>query len=322
MKPIARNLLTLYADLAQAIMANPVRPAVISRRLEGGKRRFYASFKDGAMRQQTYVGTLGDPEAEAKVAAFRRAAIDARNCRKTVSIIKRSGISAPDIETGRLLDVLANAGVFDRGASLIGTVAYQLYPCVVGARLMDGTLMTQDAAIAVSRLAVPHFANSEDMGMILKRADPTFAPRMNFDDRLPKAFVTASGLVFEFITTQGRSDGPLTIKGLGVAAVPLRFMEYLLEDPIEAVALYGPGVRVRVPDPARYAVHKLIVSQLRQPHSPKREKDVWQARELFAAIGAREPDRIEDAIADARGRGVKWRKFVDSGLDILARQPQ
>ena len=38
-------------------------------------------------------------------------------------------------------------------------------------------------------------------------------------------------------------------------------MEYLAEESIEAVVLYGIGVLVRVPPPLRDAVHKLLIAQ-------------------------------------------------------------
>ncbi len=45
----------------------------------------------------------------------------------------------------------------------------------------------------------------------------------------------------------------------GAAAIPLRFLDYLIHEPIRAVLLHGAGVPVLVPSPERYAIHKLIV---------------------------------------------------------------
>lgn len=53
------------------------------------------------------------------------------------------------------------------------------------------------------------------------------------------------------------------IRQLGVPAIPLRFIDYLIEESLPAVALGRRPVLVRVPQPARYAVHKLILSQER-----------------------------------------------------------
>ena len=313
MKPIALNLLTLYADLAQS-MPDGVQAGTISRRLEGGRRRLYATIRDGVIKRQVYLGSVGDPAAESKAEAHRRAAGDARNRRKIVSILKRSGIPAPDLETGRLLEVLANAGLFERGAVLIGTVAFQLYPLVVGAILPGGAGMTQDADLAVTRLAVPHLGAGVHLDEILRRADPSYVAIMTREEKLPKEFRSSSGFAVALLTTRGRVHAHLQIKELGCAAVPIRFMEYLIEDTIEVVALYGRGVKVRVPDPVRYAVHKLIIGQQRRGRSIKADKDFWQARELIGVLRLRNPDALDDAISDAEDRGRTWKSLVRNGL--------
>jgi hypothetical protein len=55
------------------------------------------------------------------------------------------------------------------------------------------------------------------------------------------------------------------------------------------------SVMVRVPVPERYAIHKLIVSQLRHKTSSKPEKDLRQAAVLIEALVERYPGAIEDA---------------------------
>ena len=65
MRMIPLNLLTLYADLAQRVSAGDVPAASITRRMVGGQRRIYATFP-GGVRKQVYLGTAGDPKAEAE----------------------------------------------------------------------------------------------------------------------------------------------------------------------------------------------------------------------------------------------------------------
>lgn len=311
MKPIPLNLQTLYADVAQRVGHDIARAATISRRLEGGQRRLYATFSD---KRQIYLGTAGEADAEAKAAAHQRAAADAKLTQKTVSVLKRAGVPAPDLATGKLLAVLSAAGLFERGVTLIGTVAFQLYPCPLGAFLSAAAMQTQDADLAISRLAIPQVAGAEPIEKTLQRADPSFAAAMSRDDKLPKRFRAASGFEVDVLTTLGRTAGPVSIKGIASAATPLRFMDYLLEDTIDVVALYGPGVLVRVPDPARFAVHKLIVAHHRPAHTRKAGKDLWQARELIDLFERDDPGRIEDALDNARKRGPQWRQAIAASL--------
>jgi hypothetical protein len=58
-------------------------------------------------------------------------------------------------------------------------------------------------------------------------------------------------------------------------------------------------VLVRVPVPERYAVHKLIVAQMRGKTSAKPEKDLRQAATLIEALVERFPGAVEDALAAA-----------------------
>lgn len=314
MRSIPLNLLTFYADLAQRVGADATPAASISRRLVGGARRIYAVLP-GTIRQQVYLGTVGDPAAEAKAAAHRRAADVARANRATVTLLKRAGIDGPDPNTGRVLAALASAGLFDAGLVLVGTGAFQVYPIVVGAHLSSSALMTQDIDISLMRFAAPRAIDGEPLEAVLQRADPAFEAVMARTDTLPKKFrSTATKLEVDVVTSPGRSTAPVLMRSLQCSAEPLPYMDYLLADAISVVALYGAGVRVRVPAPERFAVHKLIVSQLRPDRSPKRTKDIVQAGEIIAAMRAREPDTIDDALADARERGPKWRKLIDAGL--------
>ena len=316
MKLVPLNLLTLYADLEQNVTVDTLERATISRRHVSGQRRLYADIRRGDKREQIYLGTVGDPEAERKAELYRRGAADAKIRRKTVAILKSAGIGAPDVATGQVIEALARGSLFDRGAVLIGTVAFQTFAPIVGAYLPIAAQMTQDADLAATRLAIPHLAKGLHVDAMLRNADKSFAARFAATDKLPARFQSAtSGLVVEMLTTRGRSDGPVPIPGLGCAAIPLRFMEYLLEDPVEVVVLYGAGVRIKVPDPARYAVHKLIVHQVRT-NPIKAQKDLWQAKELIEVYRARNPDHLDDMIEDATRRGRTWSKLVRDGLRL------
>jgi hypothetical protein len=316
MRMIPLNLLTLYADLAQRVSAVDVPAASITRRMVGGQRRIYATFP-GGVRKQVYLGTAGDPKAEARAIAHIRAADDARANRKTVTTLKRAGVPAPDLYTGRILAALAQGALFERGVVLVGTAAFQLYPCVVGAYL-SSAIMTQDVDLSIARLAVPGMIGSEPLEVILRRADSTFEGIMSRTDKLPKKFRSAKAkFEVDIVTTPGRSPEPVLLSALGCSAEPLAFMDYLIEDAMSVVALYGAGVLVRVPMPERFAVHKLIVSQMRPSRSVKRVKDVEQARQLIAALRSRDPESIENEIEEARARGPTWRKRIDTALKTI-----
>jgi hypothetical protein len=82
------------------------------------------------------------------------------------------------------------------------------------------------------------------------------------------AFQNAKGYRVEFLTGNRGSDectgkpSPMPALG-GASAENLRFLDYLIYDPVRTVLLFREGVSVLVPAPERYAVHKLIVSSRR-----------------------------------------------------------
>jgi hypothetical protein len=76
----------------------------------------------------------------------------------------------------------------------------------------------------------------------------------------------------------------------------LPYLKYVLSNSQEAPILSPHGVvMVRVPVPERYAIHKLMVSQLRGTASSKAAKDLRQAATLLEAVVERFPGAIEDA---------------------------
>ncbi len=96
----------------------------------------------------------------------------------------------------------------------------------------------------------------------------------------------------------------------------MRYLDFLIYQPVEAVALHGGGVMVNVPEPSRFAVHKLIVSRVR-PDTPKRAKDLWQASCLLAVQLRQDKHGLLDAFAEALERGPKWSQNLRKGLESL-----
>jgi hypothetical protein len=97
-------------------------------------------------------------------------------------------------------------------------------------------------------------------------------------------------------------------------AQPLRFLDYLIHEPEPAVILHDAGIYVQVPSPARFAVHKLIVSRRRKEGAAKRDKDIQQADALLRALTEKRPHDLKLAWDEAWARGPKWRQLLEEGL--------
>jgi hypothetical protein len=322
MKRIPLTLTTLYADLAQRVHSRPARPGSTFTMKVKGRQYVYVKRLVGKVRRDDYLGPLDDPETRKAAELVRQVQEQAQQDRKLISLLKRAGVPAPTPPLGRVLDALSDAGIF-KDAVLIETAAYQCYAPIVAYALPGPTLMTGDADLATARLSVATLAEGETILDVLRRADPTFAaiPALSGPTALPSAFRAADGFIVDLVTQQRtrHDSNPLPLAGAGAGATPLQYVRWLIADPVGAVALFGSGVAVSIPQPARFAVHKLILSQERaKSQGPKRQKDLMQARALIDALGESDPYALDDALADARKRGRKgWAGKIDRSLAEL-----
>jgi hypothetical protein len=312
--------MTLYADLMQNVGGLAVTPGSLATKSVKKRKYVYVTTKDGSARVERYLGAADDPRVLEQAEQIKQAAEQAKSLRNTVSLLKQARVPAPTLTQGRILEVLANAGLFKRGVTLVGTAAYQTYACIIGAYLGAAAYSTNDIDISVAEFIAAK--EEEDIGSILKRADPSFKPLWHADDvNLPRVF-QSNNFKVEILTRYGRGRrSPVPIDSLGCAAEALSFQEYPAEETMEVVALYGAGVLVRVPPPVRYAVHKLIVAQERKKTElAKKQKDLRQAKELIDILLGTDEETLQDTLDEARARGKSWRSAINASLKEMGRE--
>lgn len=321
--PIPPPLLTLYADLAQQVRFARKGGTVYQRTL-GGSSYLYAKVPVAGTRRDIFLGRADDQAAVEKAAAMRREAIAARERRATIRTLTLRGLRGPDGWLGRILDAVADSGLFDRGMVLVGTGAYQLMEPLVAHYLPEASLITGDVDLVTADLAIAS-ENGEAMETILQRADPSLAAVPELDLREFSSRFKGKDSMVELLTPiLRRTDAtPMPLKQLGAGAAPLQYLRWLVDQPVEAVALWGSGVQAIIPAPARYAVHKLILAQKRLRTSrEKRFKDLSQAESLIRVLQVADPFALEDALAEAREQGEEgWakpiaRSLAELGLDL------
>ncbi|KRB78790.1 MULTISPECIES: GSU2403 family nucleotidyltransferase fold protein [unclassified Sphingomonas] len=272
----------------------------------------------GRDRVDRFVGQVGDPAAEEQAATLRKGGELAKSRRQIVSMPRRHGLAGPDRTHGAALDALAFAGLFKRGAVLVGTGAYMKFEPLIGSRLPAPTLMTGDLDLATARIAIAADPPKR-MEDILRRADPTFAGIPQLDPREPSSrYRNAEGYLVDLLTpTRSRTDtNPVALKALSASAVPLQYLDWLIRDPVPTVVLWGAGIVVSVPQPAKFAVHKLILAQRRDPaNRSKRAKDLDEARALIDALLIHDRFAIVGVLTDSRRRGrTGWAEPIARSL--------
>jgi hypothetical protein len=322
MQRIPLNIQTLYADLQQQVEIASRDEATVVATMIGGIRYLRLQRWVGASRMIEHLGRADDPAVIARAEAAKTEMAHRQERRRLVSTLRRL-IPGPTTTLGKVLDTVSHAGLFRRGAVLAGTAAYQCYPPLLSAVLPSATVMTQDADLATADLALDGEIAGDSMLAILQRADSSFAALPGLDQKAPPArFRNGENFVVDLLTPQRRrSDrNPMPLKALGAGAVPLQQLDWLIDEPVTAVALHGAGVAVALPRPARFAVHKLILAQKRGAHeAAESRKDLAQAAALVEALREAAPFALEDALDDARSRGRDgWARPIDRSLSQIA----
>jgi len=112
---------------------------------------------------------------------------------------------------------------------------------------------------------------------------------------------------------------PVLIPSIKSHATPLRFLDYLIEGAVEAVVVGGSGIKVHVPNPGRFAIHKLVVARQRGVSQQiKASKDLKQAGCIFEILATDRPWDIETAMeAAGRVNGTKFTNAVKESFDRL-----
>jgi hypothetical protein len=293
-------------------------------RIEAKGRRYWYFFQEiGGQKRTRYVG----PDTEAnrqRIERHGRIKADYRERKRIVSSLRRVGLPVPDETTGAVAEALSQAGAFRLGACLVGTVAFQTYAGLLGAIFPSQHLRTTDFDLARAHgLSVAVGDSTPPMDEVLRNVDSTFRPVPHLENPLlSMAFVNRERYRVEFLTSNRGTDDyaaePARLPALGgVGAQPLRFLDFLIFEPVQAALLHRAGVLVNVPAPERYALHKLVVATRRREGAAKIDKDIAQAAALVEVLAETRAPGLRDTWHEAVARGPKWRKALTDGAAML-----
>ena len=291
-----------------------------------GREYLYAQGRaaNGAAKQ-VYLGALDD-HARKIMEAFNkeksRAVQEHQSIRDLGRLLLGSGIPRLDPIEWRVVSALAADGVFRLGGVLVGTIAYRCLIAGMGVKVSSAKAITADVDIAGTTIPIAVTPETVYPETALGRLEMGFSPMAEMDAELFGSRLQAQTTDFkvEFLTPLvGKDDGRrIEIRQFNLPAIPLRFLDYLIEDSISAMALGRTPLLVRVPAPERFAVHKLIVSQERK-NSLKAQKDLEQAYDLHRILRVLDPDSLDEAYEIAREKGPGWAKRVDEGRQAMIR---
>ena len=319
---------TTYADLLSRLQEDTVlelggTPVLRER---SGRKYWYSVQRLADHTVERYLGP-DTKEVRARVEQAEKVREDLRQREKQrgrlTRMCREGGLPRVDAQTGKVLLALSKAGIFRLRAVIVGTHAFRCYPGLLGVEVSEAHAVTEDIDVAAFHSVSIALDDRLDPALAeaLERIGP-FVPRPSLHQQPTGWRNQESGVLVELLTpNEGPDrDEPLELPALGAYALPLRFLDYLIHGPVQAAALYRSGILINVPQPARYAVHKLIVSTRRgSSAAAKATKDIDQSAALIRVLAEDRPDELEDALVEARERGPSWREAVDRGTRRLPR---
>jgi len=312
---------TLYAQLFESTAAHEhelvgsFRNGLAIEREVRGHAYLYWQMRDvrGRLRQ-VYLGAAHDERA--------RALRDALVARKEPSILADlERITAAYVASGgarhqgahfAVVDALARAGLFRAGAVLVGSHAFVSLGAALGVSWDAATIATAD--VDLSRDAFVTVAcdvlDPIHLPGVLGAVAPSFFIVPAFDVKAQGTSLKSRTVKVDLLTTarHPRDTKPREIGPFGIAAQPLRYMDYLVREDVQRGLFIGPhAVLINMPHAGRFALHKLAVATRRAGGDAniKATKDRLQAAALIEVLANDQPGALAHAVRAARAHHDK-----------------
>jgi len=259
------------------------------------------------------------PEVLARVEATRaeQAVYRAWNERNAalVAMLRAAGALTSDQETGKILLALSRVGFFRAGGLLGGTHAFRLYPLLLGVEAPRSEMSVTGDVDMLAPTHIRLLGPREALTTRLKAAGLAFETRFGLEEDTTPKLIVGDTVEVEILSPVSRGGGRNHFhEGLQERVSALKFLEFSLVGPVRQVALYRGGVEVLIPAPERYALHKLIVAQLRQGAFRQKKKDLAQASWLLELLVETRPYELWSAYRDLTSRGPSWVRHLTASL--------
>jgi len=328
---------TLHAEILAVLLAQEsergwshLSGSFACKVIKGAEYVYFQYSDPGGAKRQFSVGRRNAAldEAVARYGEQRELrAADLAQVARLAGLLRAAGAALLPHGPARVIRALADAGVFGVGGVLMGSYAFQVLGNLLGLQFPSAAWRTQDIDIAGQlQIAVPNLA--ADVPKALDSLQMGFVPVPQLDPRHASTSFRVRGkqLRIDLITPGGERDsGPIVIPRFHAAAAPIKFLSLAMREAQTAVAIEGTSATlVVVPTPARFALHKLLVSQTRSlTQQTKGGKDLHQAALLLEALAEDRPEDLERAAdAFAESGPVVTRKVIRGLQAAVKRWPE
>jgi hypothetical protein len=253
---------------------------------------------EGKKQEESLGGPKGNPEVEARVQQVRQRIELGKDLIARIRDLGKLGFQLADNKTYATVGVLYNYGLFQAGAVLVGSHAYAVILNSLGIKAI--AYETEDIDIARSHQLALDSIPAGGLLAMLKETGINFVEVPAMKPGSPSTSFTQAGAsrfhVDLLVPSSNNTFPTIPVSELNAHATGLPYLAYLLgKSQMGTLVSRHGAVPVRVPDPARFAIHKLLVSRLRSSTLVKSQKDVHQACVLLAMLGEHRTGDIEDA---------------------------
>jgi hypothetical protein len=325
---------TLYAEAIALLLAmeserdwSHLQGSFSTKQIKGADYVYFQYSDPGGTKRQFNVGRRSpalDEAIDNREARNGDVDRDREALARLSGLLRASGIAVLTHAPARVIRALVDAGVFRAGGVLVGSHAFQVIGNQLGIAWPTAAWRTQDVDIA-SHLQVAIECSEADVPNTLDSLQMGFVPVPQLDSRQPSTSFRVRGKTLRVdLVTPGndRDHAPIYIPRLKAAAAPIKYLSLVMHEAQPALTTDGTSASlVVVPTPARFALHKLLVSQSRSTmQQVKSGKDLHQAALLIEVLAEDRPDDLEEAAHAFALSGPAVTRRVLRGLGAAERR--
>ena len=259
-------------------------------------RQFY--LPNGKKRELYLGGPVGDPEADDYAYRTRAQINETKALIRDIRLLGREGYQLADAYTYSTLATLHNHGLFRAGLTLVGSHAFGALLNHLGVRATS--YKTEDVDVARAEPLTFDTPPQAPLFEILKSSGVEFVEVPSFKRGEPSTSWKELGRgrfqVDLLVPSPNDEFKVVPVPELKAHAQSIPYLRYLLGETQRSLLIAREGCfSILTPTPERFALHKLLVSQLRGAGALKGRKDLTQAATLLAVLSERSPGAITDA---------------------------
>jgi hypothetical protein len=254
-------------QMVAARLAILPRGSVKSKKI-GRETFYYLQYRKGKSVKSDYIGKQVPADLKEKLAERMRLEKELQQIRQALKLLRAKKNSEMDLAEPlrSILSKMTAEKLWDAGLEIIGSWCFLLYQKFLP--IEKYPLKTQDLDFLIP---VPYRGKPFDFNVFFKQLG--FSENFNPDGSI---FFSGNMMKVEFLGPE-RGDGlkpTRHIKEIGITPQLLRYLEILFEEPL--ILKVAKGVKAKVPAPAAFTLHKLIIATHFR-RMGKKEKDIRQA---------------------------------------------